>query len=49
MENQVENKRTKDKNRKNKKNNKKIWIVGICIIILIGLGLYFARKTVQGP
>ena len=49
MENQVENKKTKDKNRKNKRNSKKIWIVGICIIILIGLGLYFARKTVQGP
>lgn len=49
MENQVENKKTKDKNRKNKKTSKKIWIVGICIIILIGLGLYFARKTVQGP
>ena len=49
MENQVENQKTKDKNRKNKKNGKKGWIIAILIILLVGLGLYFARKTVKGP
>lgn len=49
MENQVENQKGKGKNRKNKKSSKKGWIIGICIILLAGVGLYFARKTVKGP